>query len=114
MRRVLAICLTFALLWQAAAGPAWSSTQVRDLSHAALHWLEEGHHHHEDGSYHEDDSSESVQHLVADGGLHASGLLPPGWVALPSMGSPPPGVTIESIGPPPFIGGPRRPPRCAV
>jgi hypothetical protein len=106
----------FALLWQsvAAAGQVWPAAQAQQLAHAALHWLERGHHHHDDGSYHEDDSSESVQHLMADGGTHVSLLLPGGWTTGPCMRSSAPVMTVVSIGPPPFIDGPHRPPRSST
>jgi hypothetical protein len=119
-RRLLAaclvMCLVLSLLWQsfAAAGAAWSAARSQDLAHAALHWLEEGHHHHDDGSYHEDDSAESLQHLMADGSTPASALPAAGWASPPAIGSPSPGITADSIGPPPYIDGPRRPPRSAA
>lgn len=121
-RCLVAVCLMFALLWQsvAAAGQVWPAAQAQQLahaqqlSHAALHWLEKSHHHHDDGSYLEDESSDSVQHLMADGGAPASLLLPGGWTTGLCMRSSAPVMTAVSIGPPPFIDGPHRPPRSST
>lgn len=69
MRRTATLfVMLVAMLWQSVAMARVGSTvnPLADLTHAALHWQQEGHHHHEDGSYHLDDSKESAQHLVMD------------------------------------------------
>jgi hypothetical protein len=117
MRRLLAAFLAIALCWQSMAavgaqGAVLGSAQ--DVAHTALHWLDSGHHHHDDGTYHEDESSESTQHLMADSAIQVSALLPHVWRGAGVTGSASPPLTAESIGPAPFIDGPRRPPRLLI
>jgi hypothetical protein len=113
MRRPFwSLLLVFALLWQSAAaalpGVASGGTE---LAHAVLHWAEEAHHHHDDGSYHEDDSPQSMQHAAADASLHSAALVATGWAGLPPLERASPRIDVATVGPPPFIDGPLRPPR---
>lgn len=115
-RRVTAFLMLLTLLWQsiAVAAPGWAFTGLQDLAHTAMHWSEEAHHHHDDGSYHQDDSADSVQHVIADAGLHAAALPASVWSAFAGPRSSSPAVTADGSRPPPYLDGPRRPPRSAA
>lgn len=115
-RRVTTVLILFALLWQsmAMAAPGWALGQAQDVVHAVLHWSEEAHHHHDDGSYHQDNSSESVQHVVADAGLHAAALLAGGCSSFAEPDPSSPAMTPDDLRPPPYLDGPHRPPRSAA
>ena len=115
-RRATAVLLLLALLWQsvAVAAPGWAFAQVQDLAHSSLHWSEDAHHHHEDGSYHQDDSAESVQHVIADAGLHAATLLASARSDFSGLDASSPAMTTDAVRPPPYLDGPHRPPRSAA
>lgn len=84
-----------------------------DGSHALAHMAGEGHHHHDDGSLHVDDSDESVQHLHADDCIHSPALLTAtiAFEPFPAAVATVPDGWGTSLAPPPFLEGPRRPPR---
>lgn len=111
-RRLTPWIVLFALLWHAVAGAAsaWVSTLQQD-DHAALHWVDTAHHHDEHGAVHQDDSQASAQHLVADGCLHSSCLLPTDAGTLPLGSSQPLPEAVAVHLPSPDLDSPRRPPR---
>lgn len=98
-----------------AAAGQWLVMAKHDGSHALAHVAGEAHHHHDDGSFDVDDSDESVQHLHADDCIHSPVLT----TALVSF-EPVALVFIVSdrwdaaLAPPPFLEGPRRPPRSVA
>lgn len=113
-RSTVLFVMLIAMLWQTVAFARVGSMAniVADLSHAALHWQEQGHHHHDDGSYHRDDSYESAQHALGD---HVSATAAPVVTAshdFPPMGSAAPGGRHETLVPDPPPDGLLRPPRC--
>ncbi len=60
--------LLLVMVFQAVTITLFSSSRnnLVDLTHAAMHWQQEGHHHHDSGDYHVEDSDESTHHLMAD------------------------------------------------
>lgn len=115
-RRVTAVLILLVLLWQsvAVAAPGWAFSQVQDLAHSVLHWSAGAHHHHDDGSHHQDDSAESVQHVIADAGVHAATLLARARSDFPGLDGSSPAMTTDALRPPPYLDGPHRPPRSAT
>ncbi|MBC7994293.1 MAG: hypothetical protein H7Z15_13775 [Rhizobacter sp.] len=120
MRRWIALFLVMFLLpWQAVA---WASTSLTrdggaDERHAVAHWSGEAHHHHtdHDGDIHQDDSEESIQHVVhTDAHLNPVGVLPLSidWVAVAAQAIDT-GIYQSQPLAPPFLEGPRRPPRLS-
>ncbi|MFZ5542162.1 MAG: hypothetical protein ACOZJZ_01295 [Pseudomonadota bacterium] len=86
-----------------------------DSQHAVAHLTDEAHHHHDDGSFHADDSDESQQHVLADCWLGAP-LMPAGQASLPDLNMPTgslPAMEFNPL-PPPYLEGPRRPPRSLL
>ncbi len=112
--------LIFCVFWQALAhaGAGVVIASQEEQSHAAMHFHSEAHHHdhHDDGTgdidgVHSDQSDESVQHLAADCGIHAPGLL--GFVDM-RLTQLPPEMPVEVVATPPpspFLAGPERPPK---
>ena len=84
---------------------------VFQIDHAAMHLEGASHHHDEDGVAHQDDSQESIQHMLADAGPGTAALFLSLQPSLPFGRLPAPAVAIESVGPPPYLDGLRRPPR---
>ena len=114
MRRGLVLLLLLtSLFWQTLtmAGQMVAFAQSEDLSHALLHWQDSAHHHHDDG-FHPDDGDEGVQHVTLDDALQTAALLP-SLPAAVDLGGPAVLVSLHQQGqPPPFLEGPRRPPRA--
>ena len=115
MRRLLAVFLLLSVFCQAFATAR--QTVVLDhgsvflIDHAAMHLEGASHHHDEDGVAHQDDSQESIQHMLADAGPGTAALFLLLQPSLPFGRLPAPAVAIESVGPPPYLDGLRRPPR---
>ena len=114
-RKFALALMLFFILWQPLAfgGQAAAFADVHEIGHMAMHSLSEAHHHHDDGSIVQDDSDESLQHVVADGGVSSpllwaitSFTLIPTDAARPSM-------MDERPLPPPLLDGLRRPPRLS-
>jgi hypothetical protein len=115
-RRLLAVVLILAMLWQAApfARIAIAYGAASDAVHAALHWEGEAHHHHGDGHYHQDDSDASTWHVAVD---HSGGSL-----SIPSKAGhhafDAASTSVQSRGPlaglDPVLAGLLRPPRIAA
>ncbi|MFH1814247.1 MAG: hypothetical protein ABIF28_08795 [Pseudomonadota bacterium] len=110
---LLALCLfwqslAFAGIGHSVAAPAGGDDHH---GHAFLHLTEQAHHHHEDG-IHFDDSSESVQHMQADGLIGTAGPLPSpcNFLATTPPLDPLPAVAASRV-PEPFLEGLKRPPR---
>lgn len=67
-RKLTTALLLLVMVFQAMTVTLFSSSRdtLVDLTHAAMHWQQEGHHHHSPGDYHVEDSEESTRHLMAD------------------------------------------------
>ena len=115
MRRILAVFLLLSVLCQAFAMAGQSLAPQRgdpfELEHVEMHREGLAHHHDEDGMTYQDDSPESTAHMLSDGGGGSAALIQFSALALPFDRLPPPVVMAELVGPPPYIGGLRRPPR---
>lgn len=115
MRRLLAVFLSLSLVCQAFAmagqSLAFGEGDPFLSEHAEMHWEGVAHHHDEDGVTHQDNSSESMAHMLADAGIGTAALFPFPVLFLHLDRLPPPAVVAESAGPPPYLGGLRRPPR---
>ena len=110
---LLAICLFWQTLAFAGLGHGIaSSAQAADRDgHAFLHLTEQAHHHHDDG-VHLDESSESTQHMQAEGLIGTAGLLPTDYHFLattPPLDPLP--AFAGSLSPTPFLEGLKRPPK---
>ena len=72
-----ALVLLIVILWQSIAmlGPVILAQRAGELEHMAVHVQDANHHHHADHVMHLDDDSGAVQHLHADTGNSATGLL---------------------------------------
>lgn len=115
MRRLLAVILLFSFVCQAFATGrqvvAFDHEGRFEVAHAEMHLEGAAHHHDEEGVVHEDESQASVLHMLAEAGSGASALLELPQLSLHADRPPAPQVVAESAGPPPFLGGLRRPPR---
>lgn len=115
MRRLFAVFLLLTLLCQAFAmagqSLALSHEESFQLEHVEMHWEGAAHHHDEDGMAHQDNSPESTAHMLADGGSGTAALIELPAATLHFDPLPAPAVMAEVAVPPPYIGGPRRPPR---
>ena len=91
-------------------GSVTVAQRAGELAHLAVHSQDTNHHHHADHGLHMDDDDSLVQHLHADSGTHATGLLTslqptpaPGWSMSPIEAS-------QVIWHSPTLEGPLRPP----
>lgn len=118
MHRTFTILLVLSsILWPAVAtaGQGMLLEHAEGLAHTVLHWEKQGHHHHDDGSLHEDSSPESMQHILADAQLNATGVLPAlRDPAVPGFGSCTRAPGPDSALPPPFLEASEHPPRLTV
>lgn len=114
-RKLTVALLLVVMVFQAVTITLFSSSRdnLVDLTHAAMHWQQEGHHHHGSGDYHVDDSEESTRHLMADHS-GATAVLPATGLQFSRQDSG--GHTILSVrsNPQPYLEGLLRPPRPAV
>jgi len=115
MRRLLAVILLLSVFCQAFATARQTIVldhgSVFQIGHAAMHFEGASHHHDEDGIAHQDDSQESIQHMLADAGPGTAALFLLPQPSLPFGRLSAPAVATESVGPPPYLDGLRRPPR---
>jgi hypothetical protein len=116
-RRFALLLLLISASWQTLAigGYAHALGGLEGAAHAVLHWQEQSHHHHDDGSVSQDDSNESFQHVVADGCLGGTPVLP---ATVPLLFIPieaaRPAVADAPAPPWPYLDGLRRPPRLTT
>ena len=106
--------LILSLLWHtfAMAGAGLTVVHGDGIAHMVLHLDNEPHHHHDDGSFHQDNSGESVKHVYADSCGNTAAFVPAYPAALPSDFRAVVQFTrANSAHAPPFLEGPRRPPR---
>ncbi len=111
-----ALFLILAMVWQTLAvlGPWVISSRSAEVEHMALHGQDASHHHHDDQALHLDEQEAGPQHLHADSGLSASGLIPSAAISLGFEKSPAPVVHTDVARRPPFIEGLLRPPAPAA
>lgn len=113
-KRLTTLLLLFLSLWQVASAAGLSGAWLEAGSapdHAAVHWQGEAHHHDDHGGIHADDSQDSIQHMMADCSFHHLAVFQaPSVVALESPTQHVP-QTAQSLPPPPYLDGLRRPPR---
>lgn len=118
MRKVLTVLV--AVLCVVGHGVAMAS-RLADIDravegvHAALHGAEPSHHHHDDGSAHPHDDGEESQHSHPDCAGAACVALPVSDIVVAASDPVPSQLAFsERAHPPPFLEGPRRPPRTAA
>lgn len=115
MRRLLAVLLLVSFMCQAFATARQTVLLGHDdpfhMDHAEMHWEGVAHHHDEDGVAYQDDSSESIAHMLADPGPGTAALIQFPVLSLHMDRVPAPAELSEALGPPPYLGGLRRPPR---
>jgi len=72
-----ALILLTVILWQSVAmfGPVILAQRAGELEHMTVHVQNASHHHHVDRALHMEDDASAVQHLHADAGTSATGLL---------------------------------------
>lgn len=119
-RRIRVILLLLAIICQALTmfSPLAVAERAVKLEHIALHSQDARHHHHDDGqAVHMDEADEvdeadgAVQHVHADAGFNAAGLLTTAWATVATVRPLSPSKTVKSLGPSPHLEGPIRPPQ---
>ena len=114
MRRWLSILIVLCMCWQslAYAGLGVLVTEGKELAHAMLHFEGAAHHHDgHGGEFHQDDSAASTQHAMSDACLFAPVLLTEIVLPVLSNQAASPAIFRLTEPPPPFLGGPERPPK---
>lgn len=117
MRKFTIALLVVAALWQAlaAAGQELVVHYAGGFTHALMHWENEGHRHNDDGSFHADTSEDGVRHVALDGGGPGVGLLPDtAALRFFPLGAEARAQLHDPALSPPFLEGPRRPPRLTA
>ena len=111
--RLRAIFLLMAILWQtfSVLSPLTIAQRVIELEQTALHWQDADHHHHDDKSLHLVDAAGVPQHVHADAGFNATGLLTTAWSPVVTARPLSPDMVVQALGPQPHLEGPLRPPR---
>lgn len=116
MRHWLAVVLLLSFFCQVlvtapqTVGFGYAGTTVQ-TEHVKMHLASVVHHHDEAGVAYQDESSESIRHMMADAGSGTGALFHSLPLSLQSGRLPAPAVTADSLGPPPYLDGLRRPPR---
>jgi hypothetical protein len=115
--RLIALLLVLMNVWQVASAaglPQFMAAQGEALEHSLMHWQGEVHHHDTDGTIHADQSEDSYAHMMSDCCMHHFGVVAAGvLVALEPL---PQHVAqaAQSVPPPPYLDGLRRPPRSLI
>lgn len=111
-RSLRALILLAVLLWQSMAmlGSMTVAQRAGELEHLAVHNQDVNHHHHADHALHMDDDDGLVQHLHADSGTNATGLLTSLQPSLVHSRSMSPFEASHVIWHSPTLEGPLRPP----
>ena len=111
-RSLRALILLAVLLWQSMAmlGSMTVAQRAGELEHLAVHSQDVNHHHHADHALHMDDDNGLVQHLHADSGTNATGLLTSLQPSLAHSRSMSPLEASHVIWRSPTLEGPLRPP----
>ena len=111
-RSLRAFILLAVLLWQSMAmlGQVTVAQRAGELEHLAVHSQDANHHHHADHALHMDDEDGLVQHLHADSGTNATGLLNSLQPSLAHSRSMSPLEASHVIWRSPTLEGPLRPP----
>jgi hypothetical protein len=111
-RSLRAFILLAVLLWQSMAmvGSMTVAQRASELEHLAVHSQDANHHHHADHALHMDDDDGLVQHLHADSGTNATGLLTSLQLSLAHSRSMSPLEASLAIWRSPTLEGPLRPP----
>ena len=112
-RSLRALILLAVLLWQSMAMLSSMTVAQRagEMEHLAVHSQDTSHHHHHaDHALHMDDDDGLVQHLHADSGTHATGLLTSLQPAVAISWSLSPVEASHVIWRSPTLEGPLRPP----
>lgn len=87
-RRLRALLMLFAMLWQCMAmgGPLAQSQVAQGFEHTLLHGQATDHHHHDlhdgDASIHLQEADDALPHQHADGSFNTLGCLPSAWFSV--------------------------------
>ena len=113
-RSLRALILLLVLMWQSVAmlGTVKVAQQVGEIEHLAVHGQDSSHHHHADHADHalHMDDDVAVQHIHADSGNNAAGLLATFLPVVSPIRSISPPETSHAFWRSPTLDGPLRPP----
>lgn len=115
--RLIALLLVLMNVWQVASAaglPQFLAAQGEALEHALMHWQGEAHHHGSDGHIHTDDSEDSFAHMMADCCLHHFGVIAARAVVALEPVPQHVAQAAQTVPPPPYLDGLRRPPRSLI